>query len=175
MRTLYYYDENITNLLLFIVLVVALILLTKGLFCFLPLLKQCFGKQSSALNSITRNNRIIIKAFVVFSILFLIAGIVTISMVIYSQQFRWHNTDIESCNSVSGKIENFRYETIEYREIVGFECELMVSGFNFSFDVPVSQQEAISSLLEHPQVVIYYRIVNEMYIVIQIDEVTHAN
>lgn len=177
METIYFYGENTSNLIVFTVFLAIIILLIAIACLFFPLLKRCVltiytGSIKSNEAKCIPSKKDLIKVISITAAVYLIVlvGLVCSFNLLWASRFKWINTDIDLCLSVSGKAENVEFNTIERRgEIIRFETNFSVADVDFYVDIPASQKKAITYLANHYPCIVYYQSFDEKLVVVRID------
>ncbi len=176
MQTIYIYDHNISNLLTLLLTIAVLVVFIVGGIFFSPLLKQSIQLITASTRentqeefpNIEKSATICIVTITAIIYIILICGSVFGCRLIHTALFRWIDTDISSCESVSGKISNFNYNTIKYREVMGYECDFTIENKVFS-DINIDQKHIIQHLAEDHEFIVYYKEYTEGIYVVRID------
>lgn len=178
MKTIFSYDYNTTNLCIVLLLIFLLVVFIAIMFFFSPLLKLSYNLAKASLSKTlelqfpdrTKNQVLITVILSLVLYLFLFAFVVFFSIFIYQSRFDWVDTNISTCNFVSGTCENFSYEKFESRDYVEYTCNFTVNTVEFSnVEIRDSNKDAIKYLTEDYDFNIYYREIKGKNYIVRID------
>lgn len=180
METIFVYPYNESNLIIFIIFSVVLILAIVGVIFFFPLLKLSFNMVMATFTKTLESKfedirrievfMISLTTLLIYNVLFL--GIFFSVKMVSTSDLKWINTDISSCKLVSGKIEGFNYDKQEYRDVIVYVCNFSVNNVQFyDVDIDSAQRKVIEYLSKEYDFLIYYRTNNEKNIIVRIDKI----
>lgn len=178
MKTIYTYNYNFTNLCIMGFIIFLLIVFIIIMCVFAPLLKLSFDLIKDSISQaivskfpdITKKERIITIAFSFFLYTFLTAVIVIFLIFLEKSRFNWIDTNISTCDIVSGTCEDFSYEKFESRDYVEYSCDFAVNNIKFS-DVEIrdSDKAVVGYLIGDYNFNIYYREIKGKNYIVRID------